>query len=206
MLFWSLIIASGGLILYIVYTLIQRHRGESEPINWETMGVSRFADLQIARNRKLNQKQREKLIWEALGSGDLDMMIRALDIPGFTPERHFILSSIVSVTYGMRDEDSEMRALCETIAGKHIREFPRLARSLRASRRANGQTPELPHVSTFQYLATLLTEKGEYHKAIEICELAISYGLNDGTKSGFQGRIQRIRQMRDRMNAHEHAV
>ena len=109
---WTYGGAAAVLIAFIVWTLARRRVGPSQTIKWETMGLTRLTDLRGGRGRNLSQKQREQLIWEALGSGDLDMMIRALDIPGYTPERHFIMSSIVSVTYGMRDESIEMRELC----------------------------------------------------------------------------------------------
>ncbi|MFU8815520.1 MAG: hypothetical protein ACNA7W_09250 [Pseudomonadales bacterium] len=52
--------------------------------------------------------------------------------------------------------------------------------------------PGLPRVPTFQKYATLLTEDGEYGTAIEVCRRAISFGLEDGTKAGYEGRIARI--------------
>jgi len=198
---WLLLVAAAALVIFIVYTLIRRRSGIRQSINWETMGLSRMPGVRSSLSSRLNQKQRERLIWEALGSGDLDMMLRALDIPGYTPERHFILSSIVSVTYAMREEDPEMRALCEAIAWKHIEEFPRLARSLKAGGRLNKANPTLPRVPTFQYLATILSEKAEYDKAVEVCNRAISFGLSDGTKGDYQGRIKRIRQFQERETA-----
>ena len=39
----------------------------------------------------------------------------------------------------------------------------------------------LPRVPTFQQYSTLLTEDGNFKRAVEICELAISFGLRDGT-------------------------
>jgi hypothetical protein len=42
-------------------------------------------------------------------------------------------------------------------------------------------------------LATALTEDGRHREAINICEAALVFGLSDGTKGGFEGRIKRIR-------------
>ena len=50
----------------------------------------------------------------------------------------------------------------------------------------------------FPYLATVLTEDGHYDEAIEVCRKAINFGLDDGTKSGFAGRIERIRKKQHR--------
>ena len=203
-LLWLLVVAAAALILFIVYTLLRRRAGIRQSINWETMGLTRTAGLRNSLGSRLNQKQRERLIWEAMGSDDLDMMLRALDIPGYTPERHFILGSIVSVTYTMRDEDPDMRTLCEAIAWKHVEEFPRLARALKTNSRTNKGKPALPRVPTFQYLATILAEKGEYDQAVAVCQKAISFGLSDGTKSGYEGRIKRIRLIQERAKAQGH--
>ena len=92
-------------------------------------------------------------------------------------------------------------ALCEAIAWKHIEEFPRLARSLKAGGRLNKANPSLPRVPTFQLLATILSEKAEYDKAVEVCNRAISFGLSDGTKGDYRGRIKRIRQFQERETA-----
>ncbi|VVB64842.1 Uncharacterised protein [uncultured archaeon] len=56
-----------------------------------------------------------------------------------------------------------------------------------------GLSARFPHVPTFQYLATVYTEDGEYEKAIEVCENAIAFGLHDWTKGDYQARIKRIK-------------
>ena len=66
----------------------------------------------------------------------------------------------------------------------HLREFPDIAPALKEDM---GGT--LPRVSVFQNYSTVLTEVEEYDKAMSICNKAIEYGLHDGTKSGFEGRI-----------------
>jgi tetratricopeptide (TPR) repeat protein len=47
-------------------------------------------------------------------------------------------------------------------------------------------------VPSFQRLAIIYEKQGKYEEAIDICKLAISYGLKDSTKSGFEGRIARL--------------
>jgi hypothetical protein len=53
-------------------------------------------------------------------------------------------------------------------------------------------------VPTFQDLATVLAEDHEFADAVRICEAAQGFGLQDGTKSGFEGRIARIRKRQGR--------
>ena len=51
----------------------------------------------------------------------------------------------------------------------------------------------LPRVSTYQHIATIFTEDNRFDDAISICYQAIELGLEDGTQSGFSGRIARIK-------------
>jgi hypothetical protein len=106
-------------------------------------------------------------------------------------DRHFLLQNIVGETYKRR-KDIEMRKICKKIGVKHLSEFKDLAPFLK--KEFDGT---LPRITTFQYLSTLFTEDGDYDQAIKICKMAISYGLKDGTKGGFDGRIKKIEKKRD---------
>jgi len=128
-------------------------------------------------------------------SGDLDQMLKAVSTKTNPIDRHFLLQSIVDATYKLRKEE-QYRKLCIEYAEKHLQEFPSIAPALKEEM---GGT--LPRVATFQNYATLLTEKGEYEKAISICEKALEYGLHDNTKSGFEGRIERIKKKAKKQNA-----
>ena len=125
--------------------------------------------------------------FNAWTSGDLDKMLKASEIDTNPIDRHFLLQSIVTQTYKLRKE-KKYRDLCIKYAEKHLKEFDKIAPALK-----EDMGGFLPRIMTFQYYSTLLTEIGNYEKAIDICKLAISYGLEDGTKSGFQGRIERIK-------------
>ena len=125
--------------------------------------------------------------FRAWTSGDLTKMIKAANTKTNPIDRHFLLQSIVNETYKLRKEE-KYRRLCIEFAEKHLQEFQNIAPVLKAD--MNGT---LPRITTFQNYVTVLTEQGEYEKAIQICELALEYGLHDGTKSGFEGRIMRIK-------------
>lgn len=125
--------------------------------------------------------------FRAWTSGDLDLMLQAALTKTNPIDRHFVLQSIVSEAYKQRKEE-RYRQLCIEYAEKHLQEFPSIARSLK-----EDMGGELPRVSTFQHYATILTEAGEFEKAIDVCKQAIRYGLHDNTTSGFAGRIERIR-------------
>lgn len=127
---------------------------------------------------------------EIRGSGSLQRMIAAVSYRTNPVDRHFLLQDIVGLAYKQRT-DPEMRALCRQYSQMHIAEFPMLAAPLRGM--VGGFLPSVP---TFKHYATVLTEDGEYERAIEICRLAIKYKvdevISDGTKSGYAGRIARI--------------
>ena len=126
-------------------------------------------------------------VFDAWSSGELKRMIDAAKIKTNLVDRHFLLQAIVAETYKLR-KDSKYRNLCVSFAEMHLDEFDKIAPALKAD-----MGGVLPRVTTFQYYATVLTEQGESEKAISVCQIAISYGLKNGTKSGFQGRIERIK-------------
>ena len=102
-------------------------------------------------------------------------------------DTHFSYLNLITQTYNRRDEP-DARALFKKLALEHIEKF----HSIRAPLQKQG-FGKLPHVPTFQYLATVYTEDGEYEKAIEVCEKAIAFDSHDWTKSDYIGRIKRIK-------------
>ncbi|MCE9786591.1 hypothetical protein [Shewanella chilikensis] len=50
----------------------------------------------------------------------------------------------------------------------------------------------------FMQLSTLCSDAGRFDAAIALCNKAIEYGLQDGTVTGFEGRIKRIEKARDK--------
>ena len=124
---------------------------------------------------------------EAWMSDDLQRMINAVGCKTSRINRHFLLMSIVQKTYQLRS-DPKMAAKCLEIAQIHCDEFPSIVGPLKKD--LNGVLPRVP---TFAHFATLLTERGEFDRAIQVCESAIGFGLDDGTKGGYAGRIERIK-------------
>jgi hypothetical protein len=123
--------------------------------------------------------------FDAWTSNDLPKMLKTLSERTNPVDRHFLLMGIVEETYKRR-EDPEMRKKCKEISELHLKEFPDIKPSLW---REVGEVS----VPTFEKYATVLTEDGEFEKAIEVCNSAIGFKLKDGTKSGYEGRIERIK-------------
>ena len=117
---------------------------------------------------------------------------------GLAIDRHYLLLSVVTETYKARSTVPEMRDVCERTAWQHLAEFPKLANALIAQDKECGGTGRLPRVPTFRHLATLLAENGEYDKAVEVCEQAISFGVPNGTEGGFEERVARIQELQRR--------
>ncbi|MGP4846186.1 hypothetical protein ACTXGQ_18810 [Marinobacter sp. 1Y8] len=126
--------------------------------------------------------------FDAWTSRDLEKMVSELETKTTLVDRHFLLMTIVDEAYKLRKNDTEMRALCQKVSEMHLAEFSKIRPALEKS--LGGVLPRVP---TFQKYATLLTEQDEFDRAVEVCEIALSFGLHDGTKSGFEGRIARIK-------------
>lgn len=130
-------------------------------------------------------------VFGARTSGDLPTMLASLEKPTHPVDRHFLLLGIVEATYGQR-KDPQMRSTFVRIARQHLEEFSSLKKPLR-----DEMDGLLPRVPTFQHLATVLTEEGHFEEAVSVCKQALSHGVHDGTKSGFEGRIERIRKKQE---------
>jgi len=126
-------------------------------------------------------------VFKAWTSGDITRMEKAIGHRTNPSDRHFLLLHLCAETHKRRAEP-QMRAKFLGYARQHLDEFRMLAPALK--REFHGTLPRVP---SFQTLATVLAEDGAFEEAIEVCELALGYGLEDGTRSGFEGRITRIR-------------
>ena len=122
----------------------------------------------------------------AWSSGEMKRMLAATSYSTNPVDRHFLLLNIVKQAYKGRKEP-EMRRLFRKYAALHLQEFPEIKPHL------IKDMGMLPRVSTYQNFATVLTEDGAYAEAVAVCKAAIELELEDGTQSGFEGRIARIR-------------
>src|SRR5450759_5709118 len=86
-------------------------------------------------------------VFNAWTSGDLDRMLRALDLQTNPIDRHYLLLGIVKETYRRRSEPS-MADKCARYSKMHLAEFETLAPALKAD--FDGALPRVP---TFQHYA-----------------------------------------------------
>lgn len=135
-------------------------------------------------------------VFDAWTSGDLAQMRAALSEKTNLVDRHFLLMSLVDQSYRHRKDDPELEKLCAEISEQHIQEFPEIKPAL-----VKSLDGILPRVTTFQKYSTLLAEQNNFDRAVEVCAVAISHGLHDGTKGGFEGRIERIKRKAEKHRA-----
>lgn len=150
-----------------------------------------FEDREMYVHREGGLRKADEA-FEAWTSGDLGGMEKANRLSTNPIDRHFLLLQICQQTYKHRTKP-QMRTKFLIYARQHLHEFPNLAVALK---REFGGT--LPRVPTFQNLATVLAEDGAFKRAIAVCEAALAQGLKDGTRSGFDGRIARIRRKQEK--------
>lgn len=145
--------------------------------------IDNLFDFEIDEENRLKHGWDE--VFYATFSDDLNKMLKVVDVKTTPLNRHFLLQTIVNQTYKLRKAD-KYRDMCLKYAEQHLNEFDEIIPILLSK----GQPTR---VSTFQHYSTILTEIEKFENAIKVCEIAISYGLKDGTKGCYLGRIERIK-------------
>ena len=152
-----------------------------------------------ARDHSLTEASGEEALQEAPASDvvqpvpeQIAAQVGALQEVQEPLARHRLYQQIVDLSYRQRSDERYRDAL-HLFAPAHIDEFSSIAPLLKTQ---NGG--KLPQVTTFKHYAAALTEAEQYDEAIAVCEQAREYGLKDGTKSGYVGRIERINKLKAR--------
>ena len=126
-----------------------------------------------------------------LAADDIDGMVAALAAVDAPLDRHRLYLRIVDAAYKER-EDSEHRQLCLEYGQRYIEEFPQMEADLREAHEG-----DLPLIPVFKQMAITLEEDGDYEAGIAVSETAIAHEVEDGTKTGFEGRIKRLQKKMD---------
>ena len=88
-------------------------------------------------------------VYKAWTSGNLKDMIKASNTKTNPIDRHFLLQSIVSESYKLRQDEKHKR-ICIEFSEKHITEFSQIAPKLKEE-----MDGILPRISTFQEYANV---------------------------------------------------
>lgn len=98
-----------------------------------------------------------------------------------SPEKkHDILNELIDVYYKQRMEREDAISKCIAICQKDIELAPHIVQKKK-------------DIASFKRLAIILENEQKYEDAIKISELAMVYGLTDGTKGGYEGRIEKLK-------------
>ncbi|PGK51352.1 hypothetical protein CN918_26540 [Priestia megaterium] len=92
---------------------------------------------------------------------------------------HSIYNLLIDMFYKQRGEDNTMIDKCIRICRKDMKLAPHI-------------TTDKQEIPSFKRLAIILESQGDLSGAIEVSKMALQYGLDDGTKGGFQGRIEKL--------------
>jgi hypothetical protein len=141
----------------------------------------------ISSGKKATESFNKDQLKEVLASKNLSQMVEALRFVSEPIDRHMLLSKIVELSYRKR-QDPETKEILNQHAQMHLKELPDLLPALK-----DKYGESLKEITTFKLLAIVLDEEEKYEDAIKVCEMAVRLGLEDGTKSGFKGRIERLK-------------
>lgn len=142
------------------------------------------------KGRKRNEPKealKEKMNAVAKDSESPEEIFQGLDTVSDPWERHMIYTNGLDIAYKKRTDDQKTRDSAKHRAMDYIKEFPELKAAVFEH---FGENHRL--VSVFKQLAILFEEDREYEKALDICRKAMDYGLVDGTKTGYEGRMERL--------------
>jgi tetratricopeptide (TPR) repeat protein len=92
-----------------------------------------------------------------------------------------------SIGRGHVRHEAELGEIFIRFARAHFESAPEMISALK---KAGLWAPEA--ISSAKLLAIALEQQGDYDDAIDICRRALDLGLEDGTKTGFEGRIRRL--------------
>lgn len=112
--------------------------------------------------------------------------VNALDV-------HYFCEQAASCYYKQRKFRPDAVDLTMYFCLRDIELFPEYAKLMQSQ---YDYVP--PKIMTFQQLAILYEKQGQYQKAIEICDLAMSYGLEDTTQGGYPARVEKLQRKLNR--------
>jgi len=115
------------------------------------------------------------------------LLLKALKAKDDNPiDRHFAYNGLIKLYYRLRDEKKDALEKCIYYCKEDIKRLPIF---LEAYKKEYGDMPQCPSIIQ---LAILYGKNEQFQEAIDLCNIAIQLGLDDGTKGGFQGRMKKL--------------
>ena len=100
-------------------------------------------------------------------------------------DKHFYLIQVIQYYYHPRSPEIHNSLLAKKYAYEDIELFTKNVNIFKSA----GTIARDP---SFKILALILEKEKNYKEAIRICELALKYEQDDGTKSGVEGRMEKL--------------
>jgi hypothetical protein len=113
-------------------------------------------------------------------------MIKFIDVDADPEDRHHLLQAICNIAYGQRDTPA-MRKILTQCAQIYIDEVEQLMPAVKQM-----QDSPFPNIAIFKQIAISLEEEDRLDQALSICDMAQTLDLDDGTKTGYAGRVSRL--------------
>lgn len=95
-------------------------------------------------------------------------------------KKHRTTNKVIELYYKLREEKEDAIEQCIHFCLEDIKLYPKV----------NINDKE---VMSFKRLAIVYENEKKYKEAIKVSELALKYGISDGTKGGYEGRIEKLK-------------
>lgn len=141
--------------------------------------------------------------WDDYEGVGLYFLKKAFQYQNDPYELHFIYNGFIKLFFKHRNRIPDAEEKLITICKRDIELFPKF-RDAWFSR--NPDYKFLPRIPSFQRLIQVYEKRNQLEEAIKVCELAIQYGLDDGTKGGFEARLQKLKKKQQQAKGDEQSV
>lgn len=114
------------------------------------------------------------------------MLDKALEESDNPRDLHYTYDNMIKLYYKLREVDDYLEK-CIEICKYDIVLYENVLQNNEEFQKEDN------FILAFKRLAIIYEKQGEFKKALEVSQKALSYGLGDQTKTGFQGRILRLK-------------
>jgi hypothetical protein len=119
----------------------------------------------------------------------------SLDTVTDPEERHRLYTRQIETAYRNRRISEEDLYTAMTLSTQYVEEFDSLKQAVLDTMEETDRI-----VPVFRMLAIMLEEARAYDQAVDICRQAQAHGIEDGTRTGFEGRIKRLMKKKEEDN------
>jgi hypothetical protein len=140
-----------------------------------------------AKPAAAESQARQDGLEKAIAVGDAAAMIAVLDETDDPLQRDTLFNHILAIYYRRRSEAAD-REKFYAYGYRHLEEMPAILAALEQTEKRRPT-----RVATFKMIAIALEEDQRFEEAVTISKQAMALGFKDGTRTGYEGRIARLR-------------